>query len=121
MAARILVVNAAQVRMLQEQVASLEADVSDMRADLAHLSAQYHSLKAAKGWYFSSRSSSMPVLLPAAYPLDSGRTGTGSPACLNAISEADSRLSEYCMSAGLDVRTPVSGRSATSALSTAEA
>lgn len=42
--------------MLQEQVASLEADVSDMRADLAHLSAQYHSLKAAKGWYFSCRS-----------------------------------------------------------------
>ncbi len=44
---------AVQVRMLQEQVASLEADISDMRADLAHLSAQYHSLKAAKGWYFS--------------------------------------------------------------------
>ena len=48
--------DAAQVRVLQEQVASLEADVSDMRADLAHLSAQYHSLKAAKGWYFSCRS-----------------------------------------------------------------
>ncbi len=50
-----------QVRMLQEQVESLEVDVSDMRADLAHLSAQYHSLKAAKGWYFSCRS---PPCLP---------------------------------------------------------
>ena len=57
--------DAMQVRMLQEQMASLEADVSDMRADLAHLSAQYHSLKAAKGWYFSSRPPSLPVCLPA--------------------------------------------------------
>jgi len=44
--------------MLQHQMVSLEADVSDLRADMAHLSAQYHSLKAAKGWYFSYHSSS---------------------------------------------------------------